>query len=105
MNTMSLFYDPEVLYKNNLIFHFMNFNENLRNLRERKNINRPQHEKLCLRAIILVLAKQRYAECMMYLESVTLYLTRFFHLFCELWPLYYMNPTDVIVLKNDVKVA
>ena len=37
MNTMSLYYDPEVLYKNNLIFHFMNLNENLRNLRDRKN--------------------------------------------------------------------
>ena len=36
MNTMSLYYDPEVLYKYNLIFHFMNFNENLRNLREKK---------------------------------------------------------------------
>ena len=40
MNTMSLYYDPEVLYKNNLIFNFMNINENLRNLRERKNKNK-----------------------------------------------------------------
>ena len=41
----------------------------------------------------------------MFLESVTLYLTSLIYLFCELWPIYYMNPTDVIVLKNDVKVA
>ena len=40
MNTMTLYYDPEVLYKNKLIFHFMNFNENLRNLRGRKNKNK-----------------------------------------------------------------
>ena len=40
MNTMSLYYDPEVLYKNDLIFHFMNFNENLRNLREKKKMNK-----------------------------------------------------------------
>ena len=40
MNTMSLYYDPEVLYKNDLIFNFMNFNENIRNLRERKNKNK-----------------------------------------------------------------
>ena len=38
MNTMSLYFDPEVLYKNNLTFHFMNFNENLRNLREREKM-------------------------------------------------------------------
>ena len=37
--------------------------------------------------------------------SFTLYLTRLFHLFCELWPVYYMNPTDVIVLRDAVKVA
>ena len=41
----------------------------------------------------------------MFLESVSLYLTRLFQLFCELSPIYYMNPTYVIVLKNDVKVA
>ena len=40
MNTMSLYYDPEVLYKNDLIFHFMNFNENLRNLRGKKKKNK-----------------------------------------------------------------
>ena len=40
MNTLSLYYDPEELYKNNLIFNFMNFNEKLRNLRERKNKNK-----------------------------------------------------------------
>ena len=42
---------------------------------------------------------------MMFLESVSLYMTRLFQLLCELWPIYYMNPTDVIILKNDVKVA
>ena len=36
MNAMTLHYDPEVWHKNNLIFHFMTFNENLRNLRERE---------------------------------------------------------------------
>ena len=41
----------------------------------------------------------------MFLESVSLYLTKIFKLFCELWPIYYINPTDAIVLKNDVKVA
>ena len=38
MNALVLYYDPDVWHKNNLIFHFMNFNENLRHLRERKNI-------------------------------------------------------------------
>ena len=68
-------------------------------------INGPQREKMYLQTIILVLDKQSYAECMMFLEYVTFYLTRLFHLFCELWPIYYLNPTDVIVLKHDVKVA
>ena len=36
MNAMTLYYDPEVWHKKNLIFHFMNFNENLRNLSERE---------------------------------------------------------------------
>ena len=36
MNATTLYYDPEVWHKNNLIFHFMHFNENLRNLREGK---------------------------------------------------------------------
>ena len=31
-----------------------------------------------------VLEKQSYFECMMFLESVSLYLTRLFQLFCEL---------------------
>ena len=44
----------------------------------------PQREKMYLRTIISVLDKQSNAECMMFLESVTLYLTRLFHLFCEL---------------------
>ena len=65
----------------------------------------PQREKMYLRTIICVLDKQSYAEYMMFLESVTLYLTRLFHLFCELLPIYYMNPTDIIVLKNDAKVT
>ena len=39
------------------------------------------------------------------LEFVSLYLTRLFKLFCELWPIYYMIPTYVIVLENDVNVA
>ena len=43
----------------------------------------PQREKMYLRTIILVLEKQSYAECMMFLESVILYLTRLFDLFCE----------------------
>ena len=38
MNALTLYYDPGVWHKKNLIFHFMNFNENLRNLRERKKI-------------------------------------------------------------------
>ena len=41
----------------------------------------------------------------MYLEYVSLYLTRLFQLFSELWLIYYMNRTDVSVVKNDVKVA
>ena len=28
---MAMYYDPSVGYKNNLIFNFMNFNENLNN--------------------------------------------------------------------------
>ena len=36
MNVMALLYDPEVFHYNNLIFQFMNFNENLTNLRERE---------------------------------------------------------------------
>ena len=32
----------------------------------------------------------------MFVEPVSLYLTRLFQLFCELWPIYYMNPRDVI---------
>ena len=34
MTTMTMYYDPKVGYKNNLIVNFMNFNENLKNLRE-----------------------------------------------------------------------
>ena len=41
----------------------------------------------------------------MFLESVSLYLTKLIQLFCEIWPINYMNPTYVIVLKNDVKIA
>ena len=37
MNAMTMYYDPKLLYENNLIFNFMNFRENLRNLRARKN--------------------------------------------------------------------
>ena len=74
MNAM--YYDPKVSYKNDLKFNFMNFME--------KVINGPQREKMYLLTIISVLEKQSYAECMMFLESVTLYLTRLFHLFCEL---------------------
>ena len=39
MNAMTLYYDPEVhvWYKTNLLFHLMNFHENLRNLREIKS--------------------------------------------------------------------
>ena len=35
MTAMAMYYDPKVGYKNNLIFNFMNFNENLKN-REKK---------------------------------------------------------------------
>ena len=31
MTVMTMYYDPKVGYKNNLIFNFMNFNENLKN--------------------------------------------------------------------------
>ena len=34
MTAMAMYYDPKVGYKNNLIFNFMNFNENLKYLRE-----------------------------------------------------------------------
>ena len=59
----------------------------------------------CTFGQFLVLEKQSYFDCMMFLESVSLYLTRLFQLLHELWPIYFMNPTDGIVLKNDVKVA
>ena len=35
MNAMTMYYGPEVIYKNNLIFNIMNFNENYRNFREK----------------------------------------------------------------------
>lgn len=47
-----------------------------------------------------VFDKQRYFECIIFLEYVSLYLNRLFRLFCELWPIYYMNPTNVIYLKK-----
>ena len=34
MTAMAMYYDPTVGYQNNLIFNFMNFNENLKNWRE-----------------------------------------------------------------------
>ena len=68
------------------------------------NINGPQHEKMYLRTIFLVKDKHSYFEYMMFLESVSLHLTRLFQLFCELLQIYYMNPSDVFVLKNDVKL-
>ena len=40
MTAMAMFYDPKLGYKNNLIFNFMTFNENLQNLSEKvKTIN------------------------------------------------------------------
>ena len=39
MEAIAMYYDAEVRYKNNLNFNFINFNENLRNLREKvKNL-------------------------------------------------------------------
>ena len=39
MKAIAMFYDHEVGYKNNLNFSFMNFNENLRNLKKKvKNL-------------------------------------------------------------------
>ena len=39
MKAIAMYYDPEVRDKNNLNFNFINFNENLRNLREKvKNL-------------------------------------------------------------------
>ena len=39
MKAIAMYYDPEVRHKNNLNFNFINFNENLRNLREKiKNL-------------------------------------------------------------------
>ena len=35
MNAMTMYYGPAVIYKNNLIFNIMNFNENNRNFREK----------------------------------------------------------------------
>ena len=35
MNDMAMNYDPKVLYKNDLISNFMNFNENLINMNEK----------------------------------------------------------------------
>ena len=65
----------------------------------------PQREKMYLRAIFWGVEEECYFEYIMFLEFVSLYLTRIFQLFCELWPIYYKNPRDVIALKNDVKVA
>ena len=42
MTAMAMFYDPNLGYKNNLIFNFINFNENLQKWREKsekKKIN------------------------------------------------------------------
>ena len=47
-------------------------------------INGPQHEKMYLWTFVLVLANQSHFECMMFLEYVSLYLTKLFQLFCEL---------------------
>ena len=44
----------------------------------------PQREKMYLRTIFLVLEKQCYFECIIFLQFVSLYLTRLFKLFCEL---------------------
>ena len=37
MNALTLYYDPEVWYKNNLIFHFMNIKGKLKKFVREKN--------------------------------------------------------------------
>ena len=44
MNALTLYYDLEVWHKNNLIFDFMNFNENVRNLKERERERERERE-------------------------------------------------------------
>ena len=44
----------------------------------------PQREKMYLRTFFLVFEKQYYFECIIFLQLVSLYLTRLFKLFCEL---------------------
>ena len=39
MTSMAMYYDHTVGYKNNLIFNFMNFNENLNNYGEKSEKN------------------------------------------------------------------
>ena len=41
MNAMAMYYDPKVSYKNDLVFNFMNFNENFINMNEKfEKLNR-----------------------------------------------------------------
>ena len=52
MKAIAMYYDPELWYKNNLNFNFMNFNENLRNLREKvKNLYGLTYKMTCISAI------------------------------------------------------
>ena len=48
---------------------------------------------------------QKNFENILFLESNNLYLTRLFKLVCDFWHFFYMEPSDVILQKNDVKVT
>ena len=52
MTAMTMYYDPKVGYKNNLMFNFMNFNEHLKKWTEKvKNFNGSTNKMTCISAI------------------------------------------------------
>ena len=51
MNAVAMYYDPEVLYKNDLISNFMNFNENFINRNEKvEKLNLSTYKMTCISA-------------------------------------------------------
>ena len=52
MNAIAMYYDPEVRFKNNLFFSFMDFHKNLRNLRVKvKNLYGLTYKMTCISAV------------------------------------------------------